>query len=82
MEKLKDIVLIVFAVVGFISTLSGFTEQQVTGTPESHVWEVYGTEAGLGYSYSWLLNKQTGEVKGLNAERNAVVTLQTLDKSK
>ena len=78
MEKIKDIVLVGFAIVGFISVLSGFTEQQVYGTPESHAWQIFGAEG----NYAWLLNKQTGEVKGLDADRNAVVLTQTLDKRK
>ena len=59
MEKLKDIVLIGFAVVGFISILSGFTEQQVYAIPESHVWEFHSED-----EYS--INKVTGEVRSYN----------------
>lgn len=61
MEKLKDIVLIGFAVVGFISILSGFTEQQVYGTPESHIYEIIEAD-----SKAFRLNKVTGEVALLN----------------
>ncbi len=66
MEKLKDIVLIGFAVVGFISILSGFTEQQVYGTPESHVWELK-TEMG-NKLHAYMYNKKTGEVYYFSTE--------------
>lgn len=63
MEKLKDIVLIGFAIVGFISILSGFTEQQVYGTPESHIWSFHINDAGENFTNAFALNKQTGEVR-------------------
>mgnify|MGYP001131353465 CR=1 FL=1 len=63
MEKLKDIVLIGFAVVGFISILSGFTEQQVYGTPESHQWEMTTAFEQTGQQRVYILNKVTGEVR-------------------
>lgn len=63
MEKLKDIVLIGFAVVGFISILSGFTEQQVYGTPESHQWEMTAAFEATGQQRVYTLNKVTGEVR-------------------
>lgn len=74
MEKLKDIVLIGFAVVGFISILSGFTEQQVYGTPESHQWEMTVALETTGQQRVYTLNKVTGEVRkyskaGLNDKR-------------
>ena len=63
MEKLKDIVLIGFAILGFVSVLSGFTEQQVYGTPESHVWSFHINDAAQGWTGAFALNKQTGEVR-------------------
>jgi hypothetical protein len=60
MKKIKDIVLVGFAIVGFISVLSGFTEQQVYGTPESHQWEFNMTATGSPY---FTHNKVTGEVR-------------------
>lgn len=59
MEKLKDIVLIGFAVLGFVSLLSGFTEQQVYGTPESHQWEFHSPRAAVYFMH----NKVTGELR-------------------
>ena len=79
MKNIKDITLSIFAVIGFVALLSSFTNQpqsEVTnGTPESHVWEIYGAEGNYGY----LLNKATGEVMGLRAERNAKMILKTID---
>ena len=82
MKNIKDITLSIFAVIGFVALLSSFTQEVVytekqisNGTPESHVWEVYGAEGNYGY----LLNKVTGEVVGLNAQRNAKMILKTID---
>lgn len=47
-------------------------------TPKTHVWEIYGVEK----SFAWLLNKETGKVYGLDAERRARVKLRTIDKRK
>ena len=84
--QIKDIVIGIFAVIGFTAVVMGFTNQtetqqepkQTYGTPESHVWEAYGTEGNWG----WLVNKQTGEVYGLDADRKAKVIVGILDKSK
>lgn len=60
MKNIKDIVIGLFAVIGFTAIITGFTneaEQQVIHTsPESHVWEI-GSDNALIY------NKQTGEVR-------------------
>lgn len=74
MEKLKDIVLIGFAVVGFISILSGFTEQQVYAIPESHQWEFHLSETRPVY---FMHNKVTGVLRSYDIvntpqERKAV----------
>ena len=41
--QIKDIVIGIFAVIGFTAVVMGFTNQtepqQTYGTPESHVWE-------------------------------------------
>lgn len=66
MEKLKDIVLIGFAVVGFISILSGFTEQQVYGTPESHVWIM----EDAWNSDKFLYNKASGELRVVDFDKS------------
>ena len=47
MKNIKDITLLAFAVVGFYTIITAFSStesnqpQQVYGTPESHVWEMY-----------------------------------------
>ena len=71
MKNIKDITISIFAVIGFVAIITGFTKNDSDGTvqessilasPESHVWEVYpvGMQAGF------LLNKKTGELKALN----------------
>ncbi|MDB4010212.1 hypothetical protein N9484_04190 [Polaribacter sp.] len=83
MKNIKQITLSVFAIIGFYAVVSGFTkgEQKVKvnyETPKTHVWEIYGAEK----SFAWLLNKETGKVYGLDAERRARVKLRTIDKRK
>ena len=70
MKNIKDITLSAFAVIGFYTIITAFTstesnpaQQVVNGTPESHVWEVYTREG----STSWLLNKKSGEIIGMDA---------------
>ena len=62
MKNIKDIVIGLFAVIGFTAIVTGFTneaEQQVIHTsPESHVWELTNVD---GRAYA--INKTTGEVK-------------------
>ena len=64
MKNIKDITISIFAIIGFVAIISGFTNQaeqstQPTyGTPESHVWELQTDN-----SYAYVLNKQTGEVR-------------------
>ena len=73
MEKLKDIVLIGFAVVGFISILSGFTEQQVYGTPESHAWSFHlNNGVGEAKVQAFAINAVTGEVRKYETYYNSV----------
>ena len=67
MKNLKDIVIGIFAVIGFFAIASGFSNNQAQAStpsvPESHVWEMYrGTES----SYAYIINKQTGEVRKYN----------------
>ena len=71
MKNIKDITLLAFAVIGFYTIITAFTktesnqpQQVVNGTPESHVWEVYTREGAT----AWLLNKQSGEIIGLDAQ--------------
>ena len=65
MKNIKDITISIFAIIGFVAIVSGFTNnetesQQMNGTPESHVWELYRQADS---SYAYLLNKKTGEVR-------------------
>ena len=60
MRNIKETVIGVFAVIGFVVVASGFTtnnaaQEPTYGTPESHVWELNAN--GLA------INKVTGEVK-------------------
>ena len=59
MKNIKDITISIFAIIGFVAIVSGFTNnetesQQMYTTPESHVWE---------QNNAYLYNKVTGEVK-------------------
>ena len=78
MKNIKDIVIGIFAVVGFAAILTGFTNEAVQEhtVPESHVWEAVGAEG----SWGWMLNKKTGEVVGLDANRKAKVIVKTIEK--
>ena len=71
MKNIKDIVIGIFAVIGFTAIETGFTNEKeeveiqspsILASPQSHVWEVIpvGMQAGF------LLNKETGELKALN----------------
>lgn len=69
-SQIKDIVIGIFAVIGFTAIVMGFNNpaepQQVTyGTPESHVWEMYLMDAGERH-YKYALNKKTGEIRELD----------------
>ncbi len=70
MKNIKDIVIGIFAIIGFTAIVTGFTNvkderisqsSSILASPETHVWEVVpvGNQAGF------LLNKKTGEVKAL-----------------
>ena len=63
MKNIKNIVIGIFAVIGFAAIVTGFTNESVQeptfGTPESHVWEMVGVNSAV----SFLYNKQTGEVR-------------------
>ena len=76
-SQIKDIVIGIFAVIGFTAIVMGFNNpaepQQVTyATPESHVWEFhlndisqyqFGTRA-----QAFAINKVTGEVRKYETE--------------
>jgi len=66
-SQIKDIVIGIFAVIGFSAIVMGFNNpaepQQVTyATPESHVWEVWGLDNDF-----FMYNKVTGVVRKLNS---------------
>ena len=77
MKNIKDVILSIFAVIGFVSLLSSFTNQpqsEVTnGTPESHVWAFGANDASAPYTY--IYNKVTGEVRKLSKESYSVLEL-------
>ena len=67
-SQIKDIVIGIFAVIGFTAIVMGFNNpqepQQVTyGTPESHVWEIMTAFETTGQERVYTLNKVTGEVR-------------------
>ncbi len=64
--QIKDIVIGIFAVIGFTAVVMGFTNQsepqQTYGTPESHEWGLVVSETDTD---AFLYNKKTGETWGL-----------------
>ena len=76
MKNIKDIIISIFAVIGFLVMITGFTNEyenavqqssSILATPESHVWEVIIGEANSsneGRAYMW--NKVTGEVRKIS----------------
>ena len=64
MKNIKDITISIFAVIGFVAIITGFTNNQAQQTtPESHVWHMpEGDIKGFTYMY----NKATGEVRSIN----------------
>ena len=89
-SQIKDIVIGIFAVIGFTAIVMGFNNpaepQQVTyGTPESHVWEAIYEKVDDIY----LLNKVTGEVRmvkgyikesyGFNGRKLRYISSQNLE---
>tara|TARA_Y100000768_G_C23842629_1_gene616911 strand:- start:496 stop:726 length:231 start_codon:yes stop_codon:yes gene_type:complete len=68
MKNIKDIVIGIFAVIGFATIVTGFTnETSDPQYPESHVWEMYRIPSD-GITYT--LNKKTGEVRKYNTIAN------------
>ena len=66
MKNIKETIIGVFAVIGFLAIVSGFTTNNATqqptyGTPESHVWDLKATNSGSIAMYA--INKVTGQVK-------------------
>ena len=70
--QIKDIVIGIFAVIGFTAVVMGFTNQtepqQTYGTPESHVWEFHLSDgsSSAGANNAFAINKVTGEVRKYN----------------
>ena len=78
--QIKDIVIGIFAVIGFTAVVMGFTNQTqqepqkvAYGTPESHVWEFHLNNPAASGSGNWgknahafAINKVTGEVRKYN----------------
>ena len=64
MKNIKDVIIGIFAVIGFAAIVTGFTneaEQEPTfGTPESHVWEMVCSESIQPQEHQSAFNTQTG----------------------
>ena len=80
MKNIKDIVIGIFAVIGFTAIVTGFTneagQEPTFGTPESHVWDIHIKETGTVY---FMFNKKTGELRSYEiintaAEKRALKT--------
>ena len=65
MKNIKDIVIGIFAVVGFAAIVTGFTNEAVQEhtVPESHVWTMSSVANTSGKTKMYILNKATGEVR-------------------
>ena len=72
MKNIKETIIGVFAVIGFLAIVSGFTtgikdeveiqSSSILASPQSHVWEV----VPVGMQAGFLLNKETGDLKLIN----------------
>ena len=66
--SIKDIIIGIFAIIGFYAVVTGFNSPQetqteqtiITGTPESHQWDMVLKETNNTY---FLFNRVTGEVR-------------------
>ena len=76
-SQIKDIVIGIFAVIGFTAIVMGFDNpaepQQVTyANPESHVWEFHLSDVSTyqfgARSQAFAINKVTGEVRKYETE--------------
>tara|TARA_A100001015_G_scaffold286628_1_gene355542 strand:- start:39 stop:344 length:306 start_codon:yes stop_codon:yes gene_type:complete len=84
MKNIKDITISIFAIIGFVAIVTGFTNeaeqpQQMYATPESHVWSFHisdpsggGNVAGSKHSMAFAINKVTGEVRKYETFYNRV----------
>ena len=73
MKNIKDITISIFAVIGFVAIITGFTRnennnaiQSSYAIPESHIWEVRCSPSNdLGRCYMY--NKITGDIRILGS---------------
>ena len=74
MKNFKDITISTFAIIGFITILSSFTNQSETqvvqGTPESHVWSFHLANDG---DRAYSLNAISGEIREINKANYTVL---------
>jgi len=81
MKNIKNIVIGIFAVIGFTAIVTGFTneaEQEPNfGTPESHVWEMHLTSNSTN-SYVFSINKVTGEVRKFNSTYSGIEKIKPM----
>ena len=62
MKNIKDITILIFAIIGFYAIVTGFTKKEQITTLESHIWEFHMTsESNSTRAFS--INKLTGEVR-------------------
>ena len=73
MKNIKNIVIGIFAVIGFGAIVTGFTNE-AQQTTESHVWDIKTT--GSGDTTGFLLNKETGEAYWLRSSEKTLITLK------
>ena len=83
MKNIKETIIGVFAVIGFVVVASGFTTNNATqetthGTPESHVWEMITPNNGNGAT-AYLYNKVTGEARKYRTDKDYYI-MPTLKK--
>lgn len=85
MKNIKETVVGICAAFGVFIAISGFSQTEGVaqepateyGIPESHEWQIYGAEGNA----AWLLNKKTGEIRLLDADRKGVIICKIIDKS-
>ena len=78
MKNIKDITISIFAIIGFIAIISGFTNQaeqtnqtQSSGAvPETHVWKLIPTTETVA---AYQINVVTGEVRFFEREKQIAI---------
>lgn len=79
MKNIKDITISIFAIIGFVAIVSGFTNNETEQTTSaSHVWEIYSVPGWK--SHDWLLNKKTGELMTIDISTNTRMPSMTWQK--